>query len=103
MLKFFVFTADSTMASPSSIINNYDPRTDLARKGNSADPGWKYGYWPNLQNKDVVACTLCGVSLFGGIRRLKKHLAGGFGDTMMCKKTTTAIRVEMENCLNDHP
>jgi len=90
------------MASPSSIISIYDPRTDLAQKGNSADPGWKYGYWPNLQNKDVVARTLCGVSLFGRIR-LKKHLAGGFGDTMMCKKTTTAIRVEMENCLNNHP
>ena len=54
MLEFFVFTADSTMASPSSIISNYDPRTDLARKGNSTDPGWKYGYWPNLQDKDAV-------------------------------------------------
>ena len=78
MLEFFVFTADSTMASSSSIISNYDPRTDLARKGKSADPGWKYGYWPNLQNKDVVACTLCDVSLTGGIKRLKQHLAGGY-------------------------
>jgi hypothetical protein len=103
VLEFFVFTVDSTMASPSSIISNYDPRTDLAQKGNSADPGWKYGYWPNLQNKDAVACTLCGASLTGGIKRLKKHPAGGFGDTRKCMKTTTAIRVEMENCFNNHP
>jgi len=45
----------------------------------------------------------CGASLTGGIKRLKKHLAGGFGDTRKCMKTTTAIRVEMENCLNNHP
>jgi hypothetical protein len=36
VLEFVLFTADSTMASPSSIISNYDPRTDLARKANSA-------------------------------------------------------------------
>ena len=45
MLRVFLcFPTDSTMASPSSIINNYDRRTDLAQKGNSVDPGSKYGY-----------------------------------------------------------
>ncbi|CAD6267769.1 unnamed protein product [Miscanthus lutarioriparius] len=43
----------------------------------SSDPGQKYAYWPNLSNKDVVTCTLCGHSFYGGIKRLKQHLAGG--------------------------
>jgi hypothetical protein len=90
------------MASSSCITCDYDPKTDLARKGNLEDPGWKYAYWPNLQNKDVVACTLCGTSFYGGIKRVKKHLAGGFRDTRMCIKTTTAIRMEMRDILNGH-
>jgi hypothetical protein len=43
------------MASSSSITSDYDPKIDPARKGNLEDTGWKYAYWPNLQNKDVVA------------------------------------------------
>jgi len=74
-----VFTVDSTMAS--------------------SDPGWKYAYWPNLCNRDVVTCTLCGHSFYGGIKRLKQHLAGGFGDTKKCTMTTTAIRKEMRDDL----
>jgi len=74
-----VFTVDSTMAS--------------------SDPGWKYAYWPNLCNRDVVTCTLCGHSFYGGIKRLKQHLAGGFGDTKKCTMTTTAIRKETRDDL----
>jgi hypothetical protein len=91
------------MASSSCITSDYDPKTDPARKGNVEDPGWKYAYWPNIQNIDVIACSLCGVSFYGGgIKRVKKHLAGGFGDTKACMKTTTAIRMEMRDCLNGH-
>jgi hypothetical protein len=65
----------------------------------SSDPGRKYACWPNLSNKDVVTCTLCGHSLYGGIKRLKQHLAGGFGDTKICTMTTAAIRKEMRDDL----
>jgi hypothetical protein len=88
------------MASPSSVNNvNYDPKTDKARKASSNDPGWKYGYWANLANRDQVTCTLCDTIVSGGIKRLKQHLAGGYGDTKICSNTTTAIRKEMRDYL----
>jgi hypothetical protein len=55
--SILVFTVVSTMATSSSITSDYDPKTDPARTGNVEDPGWKYAYWPNLQSKDVVACS----------------------------------------------
>jgi hypothetical protein len=86
------------MASPTSINNeNYDPKTDQARKARSNDPGWKYGYWANLENRDQVTCTLCDIVVCRGIKRLKQHLAGGYGDVKMCANTTTAIRKEMRD------
>ena len=91
------------MASPPSINNgNYDPKTNKARKAKSNDPGWKYGYWANLQNRDQVTCTLCDVEVCGGIKRLKQHLASGYGDVKMCLKTTTAIRKEMRDYLESN-
>ncbi|XP_066361110.1 uncharacterized protein [Miscanthus floridulus] len=91
------------MASPPSINNgNYDPKTDKARKAKSNDLGWKYGYWANLQNQDRVTCTLCDIEVCGGIKRLKQHLAGGYGDVKMCLKTTTAIRKEMRDYLESN-
>ena len=84
------------MASPPSAASEYDPKNDPTRKPQKTkDPGWKYAYWPNLSNKDEVACTLCGGSVRGGIKRLKKHLAGGFGDAKICPKVSTEIRKEM--------
>jgi hypothetical protein len=90
----------SIMASPPSVNNaDYDPKTDQARKAKSNDPGWKYGYWANLENRDQVTCTLCDIMVSGGIKRLKQHLAGGYGDVKMCARTTTAIRKEMRDYL----
>ena len=41
------------MASPPSVNNeNYDLKVDKARKASSNDPGWKYGYWADLQKRD---------------------------------------------------
>ena len=91
------------MASPPSINNgNYDPKTDKARKAKSNDPGWKYDYWANLQNRNQVTCALCDVEVCGGIKRLKQHLAGGYGDVKMRLKTTTAIRKEMRDYLESN-
>ena len=38
--------------SPASVNGEYDPTTDKARKAKSDDPGWKYGYWANLSNRN---------------------------------------------------
>ena len=32
----------------------YDPSNDPKRKAKSTDPAWKYGFWPDLNNKNVV-------------------------------------------------
>jgi hypothetical protein len=58
-------SSDNIMSSPneapSSVAGEYDPKSDPTRKPQkSTDPGWKYGFWLDLQNKDKVECTLCG-------------------------------------------
>jgi hypothetical protein len=86
------------MASPSSGNNgNYDPKTEKTRKASSNDSGWKYGYWANLKNRDQVTCNLCDTTVSRGIKRLKQHLEGGYEDTKICSKTTTAIIKEMRD------
>ena len=74
-------SSDNIMSSrneaPSSVAGEYDPKSDPTRKPRkSTDPGWKYGFWPDLQNKDKVECTLCGQVVSGGIKRLKQHWQG---------------------------
>ncbi|KAL6563638.1 hypothetical protein OROGR_002597 [Orobanche gracilis] len=64
---------------------------DPKRKAKSKDPGWKYAFYPNLGNKDVVKCVLCGNENHGGINRLKQHLIGGYPDIHKCPKTTREI------------
>jgi len=83
------------MAS-SSEAPDYDPKTDPARKAKSNDPGWKYAYWQDPARRDWVTCILCGNEASGGIKRFKQHLAGGYGDIVLCPKVTTEIRKEME-------
>ncbi|CAA0808010.1 hAT dimerisation domain-containing protein [Striga hermonthica] len=93
---------DSSAPSPAqpSTGQAYDPKNDPARKPQkSKDPAWRFGYWPNLQNRDEVACTLCGGHVRGGIKRLKQHLAGGYGDAKLCPSVSTEVRKEMATYL----
>jgi hypothetical protein len=76
-----------------------DPSKDPNRKAKSKDPGWKYGFWLDLTNKDLVQCTLCGKQMHSDIKRLKQHLAAGFGDAQKCPKTTATIMREMQDSL----
>jgi hypothetical protein len=76
-------------------VDDYDPMADPKRRARSNDPGWKYGYWTEIGNRDKVTCNLCKTVTVGGIKRLKEHLAGGYADTVMCSKTSTEIRKEM--------
>jgi hypothetical protein len=86
--------------APSSVAGEYDPKNDPTRKPRkSTDPGWKYGFWPDLQNKDKVECTLCGQVVSGGIKRLKQHLAGAYGDAKLCPKASSGLNKEMTSYL----
>jgi hypothetical protein len=71
-------------------VEPYDPK----RRAKSKDPGWKYAYWPT-DDKQIVECLLCGKVMCSGIKRAKQHLAGGFGDVLVCEKTTTETMREM--------
>ena len=82
--------SESTPLPPSQeqyswcIHSSIDPvlASDKSRKAKSNDPGWKYAWWPNVTNKDLVQCFLCGHKNKGGIKRLKQHLIGGFRDVV---------------------
>jgi hypothetical protein len=76
-------------------VDDYDPMADPKRRARSNDPGWKYGYWTEIGNRDNVTCNLCKTITAVEIKRLKEHLVGEYADTMMCSKTTTEIRKKM--------
>jgi hypothetical protein len=58
---------------------HYDPSKDPKRRPTkSKDPGWKYAFWPDLEDKFKLQCILCGKVVPSGVSRFKKHLAGGF-------------------------
>jgi hypothetical protein len=56
----------------------FDPMADPKRRAKSNDPGWNYGFWTEIGNRDKVTCNLCKTVTMGGIKRLKEHLAGGY-------------------------
>jgi len=59
-------------------------------KRNSDDVGWEYGVLVDPNNKDKVKCILCCKVIFGGVYRLKQHVAGEGKNAKKCsgKKTT---------------
>jgi len=74
----------------------YDPRNDPKRRPlNSKDPRWDYGYWADPKERDKVTCKLCNKRILGGIKRFKKHLAGGYGDVIPCPEANTELRKKM--------
>ncbi|KAL9673331.1 hypothetical protein QQ045_029587 [Rhodiola kirilowii] len=80
---------------------DYDLSKDPKRKPTkSSDSGWKYGFWPDLNNKDMTQCSLCDKIMHAGVRRLKHHLAGGYADVEKCLHTTTEIMKEMRSAID---
>ncbi|KAL9670399.1 hypothetical protein QQ045_007950 [Rhodiola kirilowii] len=77
----------------------YDSSKDPTRKAKSPDPEWKYAFWPDLNKKDMIECTLCHKQVHGGIRRVKMHLAGGYPEVTKCKNTTTTIIKELRDAI----
>ena len=97
--------ADASVGQPqgeSASEQQYDPAKDPKHKAKSKDPAWKYCYWPDLNKKDVVKCILCGKVVHAGVRRLKQHLVGGYGEVAKCPKTTLAISKEMHEYLKNN-
>lgn len=86
----------------SSLGSTHDPKTDPKHRAKSNDLGWKYGYWPDLNDKNLVRCKLCDKDTKGGIRRLKEHLTGGYGDVKKCLKVTEEISKEMRDFMTKH-
>ena len=103
MLLFFMHSqqGNNTAASPASVAAEYDPKTDPKRRpANSKDPGWEFGYWEDPKDRDKVTCKLCNKKIPGGIKRFKQHLAGGYGDVIICPQTNTELRKKMKAYLD---
>lgn len=54
--------------------SQYDPSKDPERKSKSKDPGWKYCFWPDLSNRDLIHCSLCGKQMIAGFKRVSNIL-----------------------------
>ena len=81
----------------------YDPFKDPKRRlAKPKDPGWKYAFWSDLEDKYKPQCTLCGKIVPSGVSRFKKHLVGGFPIVEKCPKATAEIRKEMHEYLKSH-
>ncbi|KAL6584277.1 hypothetical protein OROMI_003566 [Orobanche minor] len=57
-IKFDLYSVTKEMEKQgngsSENAESYDPSKDPKRKAKSNDPGWKYAFWPNLSNKDLI-------------------------------------------------
>ena len=103
MLLFFMHSqhGNNIIASPASVAAEYDPKTDPKRRpANSKEPGWEFGYWEDPKDRDKVTCKLCNKKIPGGIKRFKQHLAGGYGDVIICPQTNTELRKKMKAYLD---
>jgi len=56
---------------------------------NSDDVGWEYGVLVDPNNKDKVKCILCDKQMFGGVYRLKQHIAQEGKNAKKCQGTKT--------------
>jgi hypothetical protein len=81
--------------------HSYDPLKDQSRRPKSNDPGWKYAYYVEAGKRELIQCALCPKQIKGGIKRVKQHLAGGYGDIVKCPNTTREISKEMNEALNN--
>jgi hypothetical protein len=81
--------------------DSYDPLKDQSRRPKSNDPRWKYTYYVEAGKRELIQCALCPKQIKGGIKRLKQHLAGGYGDIVKCPNTTREIAKEMNEALNN--
>ena len=68
---------------------------------NSDDVGWVFGVLVNPNNKDQVKCILCDKVMFGGVYRLKQHIAQEGKNAKKCQGTKTSkekLKEAQEKC-----
>jgi hypothetical protein len=65
---------DATSSFTLIIHSSIDPvlAREPSRRAKSQDPGWKYAWWPDLKDKNVLQCLLCGKKTSAGIKRQKR-------------------------------
>ena len=63
--------------------------------GRRKDPGWKYNYLANVEDKNAVACLFCNKVIKGGIHRAKQHQVGNFKNSTKCLKCPEHVREEL--------
>ena len=47
-----------------------------------------------------MTCKMCGKRIQGGIKRFKQHLAGCYGDVILCPWSSTELRKRMKEYLD---
>jgi hypothetical protein len=78
---------------PEMAVQAKDPK----RKAKSRDPGWQFGWWPDVTKKDAVQCIFCKKITPSGISRFKQHLAGCYGDAVGCSSCPEIIKQQMHD------
>ncbi|GFS33130.1 hypothetical protein Acr_00g0026520 [Actinidia rufa] len=65
------------------------------------DPAWEHVTEGRAHDGNkTFTCLYCGNTIkSGGINRMKKHLAGNYGEVGPCKKVPADVRFRMEDCL----
>ncbi|XP_030931075.1 uncharacterized protein LOC115956954 [Quercus lobata] len=63
--------------------------------GRRKDPGWKYNYLANVEDKNAVTCLFCNKVTKGGIHRAKQHQVGNFKNSTKCLKCPDHVREEL--------
>ena len=84
-----VFLLSSTIISSSAKVRKKNKSKNAP--GNRSDPGWEHRI--EVDNaKRKVKCRHCGIVRFGGIYRLKHHLAGTKSNAEPCPKVPKDVR-----------
>lgn len=70
-------------------------------KPNSSDVGWEYAELIDANNLRHVRCKLCSKELYGGINRLKHHIAGIKGNVKACPRSTPLDKERCKKALEE--
>ncbi|VVB10246.1 unnamed protein product [Arabis nemorensis] len=70
-------------------------------KRNSSDVGWEYGVLFDPKIPDKVKCKLCGKEMYGGIFRIKEHIAHQKGNVSSCLFSTKENQDRCKNALKE--
>ncbi|KAK1397683.1 hypothetical protein POM88_007546 [Heracleum sosnowskyi] len=70
-------------------------------KRKSEDVGWEYGELVNAASNNKLRYKLCKKEMYGGINRLKQHIAHIRGNVRPCKRLTPLDREKCKKALKE--